>query len=173
VSRALRPAVVAIAGALVVAAVLLVALLNRDVNDDAATFTARDGAFSIAAPAGWKAVAEGPAATVLQRRDERGVVVIRRRAAVAGDLPAVAARLERSLRRRLADFRPAGARVTTVGGRERLVYTFVRPRADKVQSIVVAPAGDRSYTLDLVADGNAPDVARELGRMVTSFTPRA
>jgi hypothetical protein len=37
----------------------------------------------------------------------------------------------------------------------------------------VAPAGDRSYTLDLVADGGAPDVARELGSMVTSFAPQA
>ena len=118
VSRALRPPVVAIAGALVVAAVLLVAL-----GGDAATATTRRRSPPATARtrsprrAGWKAVADGPAATVLQRRDKRGVVVIRRRAAVAGDLlDAVAARLERSLRRRLADFRPAGARVATVGG---------------------------------------------------------
>ena len=56
--------------------------------------------------------------------------------------------------------------------REGLVYTFVRPRANQVQSVVVAPAGDRSYTLDLVADGDAPDVARELAAMVRSFSPR-
>ena len=56
-------------------------------------------------------------------------------------------------------------------GSDRLVYTFVRPKANQVQSIVVAPAGDHAYTLDLVADGDAPDVARELGRMVTSFAP--
>ena len=42
----------------------------------------------------------------------------------------------------------------------------------QVQSIVVAPAGSRSYTLDLVADGGAPDVARELAGMVRSFSPR-
>jgi hypothetical protein len=138
-----------------------------------ATVTARDGAFSIAAPEHWKRVAEGSAATVLRRDDNRGVVVIRRRPAVAGSLEKVAGELERSLRRRLPDFRPAGARIATVRGADRLVYTFVRPRANQVQSIVVAPAGDRAYTLDLVADGDAPEVARELGRMVTSFRPAA
>jgi hypothetical protein len=58
-----------------------------------------------------------------------------------------------------------------VGGAEGLLYTFVRPASGQVQSIVVAPAGDRSYTLDLVADGDAPDVARELASMVRSFAP--
>jgi hypothetical protein len=135
------------------------------------TLTARDGAYTIAAPRGWKRVAEGSAATVLRRDDDRGVVVIRRRAAVAGSLQEVAAQLEKSLRRRIPDFQAAGARIATVRGSDRLVYTFVRPQANQVQSIVVAPAGDRAYTLDLVADGDAPDVAHELGRMVTSFTP--
>ena len=48
-----------------------------------------------------------------------------------------------------------------------------RPVTGQVQSVVVAPAGDRSYTLDLVADGDAPDVARELASMVRSFDPAA
>jgi hypothetical protein len=173
--RALPFAAAALAGALVLALILALAGRGGDGAPARASssFTARDGAFTIAAPRGWKTVAEGPDATVLQRSDKRGVVVIRRRAAVSDPLDAVAARLERSLRSRLAVFRPAGARVATMGGSDRLVYTFVRPRADKVQSIVVAPAGDRSYTLDLVADGGAPDVARELGSMVTSFAPQA
>jgi hypothetical protein len=135
------------------------------------TLTARDGGYTIAAPRGWKKVAEGPAATVLRRDDKRGVVVIRRRPAVAGNLRDVGRRLAVSLRRRLPDYQPAGARITTVRGSDRLVHTFVRPKANQVQSIVVAPAGDRTYTLDLVADGDAPEVARELGRMVTSFAP--
>jgi hypothetical protein len=168
-----------IAGAVLAALLVLaaaVALLGRNGDTDEApvtTITARDGGYSIAAPRGWERVADGPAATVLQRRDKRGVVVIRRRAAVTGPLDVVARRLESSLRGRLADFRPAGSRVATVAGREQLVYTFLRPRAGQVQSIVVAPAGNRAYTLDLVADGDAPEVARELGSMLTSFTPKA
>ena len=138
----------------------------------ATTWKAPDGSYSISTPRGWKAVASGSAATVLERSDKRGVVVIRRRAAITDPLDTLAAKLERKLRGQIADFQPAGSRLATVGGGEGLVYTFVRPRANQVQSVVVAPAGTRSYTLDLVADGDAPDVARELAGMVRSFSPR-
>jgi hypothetical protein len=172
-TRVLPFAGAAIGGALVLA--LCLALTGGGaagpVTAQAATWKAPDGSYSIATPRGWKAVASGPAATVLERGDKRGVVVIRRRAAVTGPLDGLAAKLERRLRRQIADFQPAGARLATVGAGQGLVYTFVRPKANQVQSVVVAPAGDRSYTLDLVADGDAPDVARELAGMVRSFSP--
>jgi hypothetical protein len=176
VIRALPFAGAAIGGALVLA--LCLALTGgggaaaEALPPKPATWKAPDGSYSISTPRGWKAVASGPAATVLERADKRGVVVIRRRAAVTDPLDTLAAKLERKLRRQIADFQPAGSRIASVGGGQGLVYTFVRPRANQVQSIVVAPAGDRSYTLDLVADGDAPDVARELAGMVRSFTPR-
>jgi hypothetical protein len=135
-------------------------------------WTAPDRAYSIATPRGWKATASGPAATVIERADKRGVVVIRRRGPVDEPLPSIGAKLERRLRKQIPDFRPAGARLATVGAEQGLVFTFVRSRANQVHSVVVAPAGDRSYTLDLVADGDAPDVARELAGMVRSFSPR-
>lgn len=160
----------AIGGAAVLALVL--ALAGGRAADAPAAPTYTGASFSIATPAGWKAVARGTAATVLQRADRRGTVVIRERAALTGSLDALEAGLGRTLARELPDFRPAGARRTEVGGATGLVYTFVRPRANQVQSVVVAPAGDRSYTLDLVADGDAPDVARELAGMVRSFAPR-
>ena len=170
--RVLPFAGAALGGALVLA--LCLALLGGDAaapRAAAATWKAPDGSFSISTPKGWKAVASGRAATVLERADKRGVVVIREREALAQPLDAVAVQLERRLRKSVPDFRPAGARVASVGGEEGLVYTFVRPRAGQVQSVVVAPAGDRSYTLDLVAEGDAPDVARELAGMVRSFSP--
>jgi len=175
-TRAIPFAAAALAGAVVLALCLAVTggsrTAERSAPAPAATWKAPDGSFSIATPAGWKAVANGSAATVLQRADKRGVVVIRRRAAVTAPLSRLAGQLQRRLRGQIADFEPAGSRLATVGGTQGLVYTFVRPVANQVQSVVVAPAGDRSYTLDLVADGDAPDVARELAAMVRSFTPK-
>jgi len=171
VIRALPFAGAAIAGAVVLA--LILALSGGSAAPAAAkAYEAPDGSYSIATPRGWKATASGPAATVLERADKRGAVVIRRRAAVTVSLDALARKLERRLRGQIADFQPAGARLAAVGGGQGLVYTFVRPKANQVQSVVVAPAGDRSYTLDLVADGDAPDVARELAGMVRSFSPK-
>jgi hypothetical protein len=176
-TRVLPFAGAAIAGALVLALCLALTGGGAEAKPVAkpattTTWTAPDGSFSISTPRGWKAVASGPAASVLQRSDNRGVVVIRRRAAVTEPLDALAAKLERKLRRHIADFQPAGSRLAAVGGGQGLVYTFVRPKANEVQSVVVVPAGDRSYTLDLVADGGAPEVARELAGMVRSFSPR-
>jgi hypothetical protein len=174
VTRALPYGAAAIAGALVLALCLAITGGGAEAKPAAKvpTWTAADGAYSIATPRGWKAVASGPAATVIERADKRGVVVIRRRGAVTEPLDALAVKLERRLRKQVADFQPAGSRVAPVGGGSSLVYTFVRSRSNQVQSVVVAPAGDRSYTLDLVADGDAPDVARELAAMVRSFSPR-
>jgi hypothetical protein len=176
-TRVLPFAGAAIGGALVLALLLALtggggAAAKTPAKPAVATWKAPDGSYSISTPRGWKAVASGSAATVLERADKRGVVVIRRRAAVTDPLETLATKLERKLRGQITDFQPAGSRLATVGGGRGLVYTFVRPRANQVQSVVVAPAGDRSYTLDLVADGDAPDVARELAGMVRSFSPR-
>jgi hypothetical protein len=178
VTRVLPFAGAALGGALVLALCLAITG-GADPKPAAAakvavtTWSPSDGSYSIATPSGWKAVASGSAATVFQRTDKRGVVVIRRRAAVTGSLTSLAGKLERRLRGQFADFKPTGSRLATVGGTQGLVFTFVRPAANQVQSVVVAPAGDRSYTLDLVADGDAPDVARELAGMVRSFAPKS
>jgi hypothetical protein len=170
--RPLPFAASALAGALILALVLALTG-GAPGKATSATWNAPDGSFAIETPRGWKSVASGSAATVLQRADKRGLVVIRRGAPVTDPLDTLATKLERKLRGRIADFRSAGARLARVGtGGQALVYTFVRPRANRVQSVVVAPAGDRSYTLDLVAHGDAPDVARELAGMVRSFSPR-
>ena len=173
--RALPFAAAALAGAVVLALCLAVTggskRAERTATAKPASFEAADGSFTILTPKGWKAVADGKAATVLQRADKRGVVVIRKRPPVTTPLSRLAGQLQRRLRGQFDDFRPAGSRLATVGGEQGLVYTFTRPVANQVQSVVVAPAGDRSYTLDLVADGDAPDVARELAGMVRSFAP--
>jgi hypothetical protein len=172
--RALPFAGAAVAGAVLLALVLALAGGGggTTAGKPTRTWSPPDGSFAIALPTGWTAVADGAAATVLQRADKRGVAVIRRRAPITAPLERLAGRLERKLRGRLSDFAPAGSRLATVGGEPGLVYTFRRPAANQVQSVVVAPAGDRSYTLDLVADGDAPDVARELAGMVRSFAPK-
>lgn len=174
-SRLLPLAGAALGGALALAAFLALTGGGERSAQPAATptFTSAAKGFTIATPKGWKPVADGKAATVLRRGDDRGVVVIHERPAVAGSLDELAAGLRRSLARKLPGAREAAVRKVAVGGAEGLVYTFVQPASGRVQSVVVAPAGDRSYTLDLVADGDAPDVARELASMVRSFAPAA
>lgn len=179
--KRLLPVLGGLLGALLIAGLAVLVLgghggkpAARPASAATGTFGAPHGSYTITLPPGWKMVAHGGDSTVLARTDHRGAVVIRARGPLTRSYPALVRDLDRRLRARLADFRPTGAHVTRVGTGNGLVYTFVRPKAGRLQGIVVAPAGAKaSYVLDMVAPGGAPDVARQLAAMIRSFTPRA
>ncbi|MEA2394128.1 MAG: hypothetical protein QOJ82_2019 [Solirubrobacteraceae bacterium] len=47
--------------------------------------------------------------------------------------------------------------------------SYIRERRGSVHSVVVVPAGRRSYVLTTVSQAGRKDVAREIGGIVTSF----
>ena len=104
------------------------------------TFTAADRSFSIAYPAGWHATAVGQGAGLIERSDHRGLVLVRERPALRGKLSSLVKDLPAQLRKRFKDFRPVGASVARLSTGPAVVYTFVRAKTNRVQSIVVAPA---------------------------------
>ncbi len=132
-------------------------------------WTAPDKTFTVEVPARWR-VEHGAAATVLQRPDRRGTVVVRRGTRLEQSPQALARGLDRRLRARLGAIRPLGTRSLDSGG---LLYTFIRPGADTVQSVAVIPARRATYTLDAVVSGADEAAAREVGAMVRSFAPAA
>lgn len=133
-------------------------------------FTAPGGAFSVELPPDWHVQASGPAATVLARRDEQGLVVVRRRGAVRTDLARLGRHVEKRLLRELPGARSTGSRTfRTAGGDPALLTTLVR--GDRVHGVAVLPAGEASFSLDLLAAGDEPAAARELAAVVRSFRP--
>ena len=165
----------AVAGA--IAVTLVLALLSSGGATKPASparYTAPGNAFSVALPAGWRAleskalsaVPSKPSA-VLRRADHRGLVVIDAIAPVKADARALTATLTKQLRRRFTGFKLTGARLVPLHGGTAYLYTFVRGAT--VQSIAVATARGQTYAIDAVVPGNAPDVARQVGRIVASF----
>jgi hypothetical protein len=136
------------------------------------TYTSGDRSFSVTYPNGWKAGSMGPTGAVIERADHRGLVLIREHAAIKGSLSTLVKSLPGDLARRFADFRPAGASVARLSTGPAVVYTFVRTKAKKVQSIVIAPAARRSFTLEVVAPTGAHDAARQAGQIVRSLKSR-
>jgi hypothetical protein len=136
----------------------------------APTWKAPSGAWSIAAPRGWHAVALKDGGAVLQRADHRGTVVVRPAGAIKLPYPALVKQLAASLKHRFTDVQTADVRTAPLGTGTGLLYSFVRTRARTVQAIAVAPAGPgRSYVLNVVAPGGAAPVVREMAAMVRSF----
>jgi hypothetical protein len=135
-------------------------------------FRAADGSFRVSYPAGWKATAIGSTAAVIQRSDRNGLVLVRERPALKGTLSSLVKNLPSELRKRFPDFHPVGASVAKLATGPAVVYTFVRAKAGKVQTIVIAPTARRSYTLEVVAPGKARDAVRQAGGIVRSLQAR-
>jgi hypothetical protein len=181
--RTLRPsrtALVAGGCALAGAAVVLVALALLTGGHGAAAkpavprYTAPGSAFSVVLPAGWRALTPRQVAAVpsrpiavLRRADHRGLVLVNEIAPLDGSLKSVTRSLTKRLRGRFAGFRPNGARLVTLRSGTAYLYTFVR--GNVVQSITVASTNGHTYAIDSVLPGDAPDVARQVGRIVLSF----
>ena len=175
-TRVLPLALAALVGALIAVGAVTFGGGGSAGGDRAAATAGRwqspDRAYSLKLPRAWR-VEHGPAATVLQRRDGRATVVVRRGEPLRGPVTDLADGLERRLRRELGDIRPVAARELPAGDRTGLLYTFVRPATGSVQSIAVVPTARATFTLDAVVDGGDAGVAREVGALVKSFSPAA
>jgi hypothetical protein len=138
----------------------------------ASTYVAGDRSFSVSLPAGWHATPVGATAAVIERGDHRGLVLVRERPALKGTLASLVKGLPAQLAKRFPDFHPVGASVAKLSTGPAVVYTFVRTKAHKVQTIVIAPTARRSFTLEVVAPASAHEAARQAGQIVRSLKSR-
>jgi hypothetical protein len=171
----------AVAAVLVVGAVLLLGGGDKARQASAGrTIVDKSHRFALSYPkSGWNAVpaarlARVPSrpAAVLQRSDRRATVVVRDRASLKGNLVEIARGLTPQLKRRFRDFHPLSARIVRLAGGPALAYTFARTSTGTVQTELVAPAQGRSFTVEAVARGDDPRVAREVGAILRSFVAR-
>ena len=170
-----RRALLAAAALAVVLAGAVAALVLRP-DGEHAPARLRTAAFAVVVPDGWRALrpaelraVPGTPAAMLRRADGRGVVVVRERAALAGNDRSLTRDLTAQLGRRFEGMKPVTARTVALPGGPAYVYTFARPSAGRVQSIAVAPRAGRTYTLDAVAGAGARDVAAQVGAILRSF----
>lgn len=106
----------------------------------------------------------------LRQKDGKGTVVVRREKPFSGNLQKFARDLRTALDKRIPDFKEVSARIVNVASGNAFYYSYVRTRRGTVHTIVIVPAGTRSYVLDTVTAGGADDVAREVASIITSFT---
>jgi hypothetical protein len=135
--------------------------------------------FALAYPAGWAptradelAKLPGHPAALVRRKDGKGVVVVRRKAAPRDQsLKALTRDLSAGLGKRFDDFRFVSSRVTRVRAGSAFLYTFVRTKQKTAQSIALVRVGKTNFTLDAVAASGDPRAAREVAAIVRSFGP--
>jgi hypothetical protein len=180
-----RRPVTLIVAAVVLAAAAVAAVLILGGNSDNGKGGTVSGpnkanAFKISYPDAWRPVAKDKVASapghplaILRRKDGKGYVIIRReRGAPPKNLSALGASLGRQLKKRIPDLKLRSTKTVKIRSGTALFTSYIRKKTGTVQSVVVVPAGNRTFTLNTVSRGGANNVAREIGRMIVSFDAR-
>jgi hypothetical protein len=168
-----------VAGLAVVVAVAVVGaivLLGGDDDGDASITGPPGHEFTLLRPEGWTAVGDaernlvpGKPLAVLRRGDGAGLITVNAPAQREQDLDAIAAQLDKRLRREISDFRKVGARVVDVEAGTALLYSYARTEAGTAHTLLVVPRARRTYTLNAAVPAGAEDAAKEVGRILLSF----
>lgn len=133
-------------------------------------------AFRLPLARGWQALdaralaaQPGRPLAVVRRPDGSGLIVVRAAGRAPASFEAFSRQLDREFARRLPDFERRSARVVRVEAGRALFYSYIRTRRGTAHSVVLVPAGERSFVLDTVARGGQRRVAAEIGRMIVGF----
>jgi hypothetical protein len=134
-------------------------------------------AFTISYPDAWRPLSASKVAglpghplAVLRRSDGKGYVVVRReRGTPPANLTKLGASLGAQLKKRVPDLQLRSTKTVKIRAGNALFTSYIRKKTGTVQSVVVVPAGNRTFTLNTVSRGGANNVAREIGRMILSF----
>lgn len=161
--------------ALAAACVFVVKALTGGEEDSAGKLSGAGG-FRLSYPEGWQPLSQerlaalpGKPLAVLRRADGKGYVVLRGQKRAPQDFGRFSGDLTRELSRRVPDFQKQSSRLVKIRAGEAFFYSYIRKRKGTVHSVLVVPAGDRSYAFNTVSRGGAQDVARETARIILSF----
>jgi hypothetical protein len=170
--------VVAVLGAItaVVVAVVLISGGGDDSGKGGTVKGSKAAAFTISYPSSWRPLSKDELAklpskpeAVIRRSDGKGFVVIRSEPGRAQSFKKLRADLTRELRSRVPDFQQRSSKTVKIKAGNALLTTYIRKKTGTVHSVVVVPAGRRTFTLNTVSRGGEDDVARETGKMLLSF----
>jgi hypothetical protein len=137
----------------------------------------KDSAFHISYPASWSPLGKDKVAglpghplAVIRRSDGKGVVIVRREQGTPpANLDKLGTDLGRQLKKRMPDLKLRSSKTVKLRSGNALFTSYIRKKTGTVQSVVVVPAGRKTFTLNTVSRGGADNVAREIGRMILSF----
>ncbi len=162
--------------ALAAALFLLVTAITGDSKDAPAVKGSSDASFKLNVPENWvtvggkelEKVPDKPL-TVVRRKDGLGYLIVRQEGVAPKSFEAFTRQLDKEFKQRIPDFQRRSVRTLKVAAGPAFFYSYIRRKQGTVNSVVIVPNGERSYTINSVAKGGEDDVAKELGKMIVSF----
>jgi len=132
--------------------------------------------FTLQIPDGWSEVAAdkrqglpGDPLMVLQRDDQKGLVVVNVQQGKVKNFDKQVKTLDRRLNKAIPDFKKVNARIVNVKAGKALLYSYARQERGTAHTLLVVPAGDKSYTVNGAIPAGENDAAAEMGAILLSF----
>jgi hypothetical protein len=132
--------------------------------------------FSLTLPSGWKGLSAdalsqlpGSPVAVIQQTDGSGVVIINTQPPTSGSLEALSKQIETKLKTSIPDYKPIGTSTLNLPSGQATQISYARTKAGTADTLVIAPAGGRIYTLNSVIPGGDEESVKEAIQIIQSF----
>ncbi len=133
--------------------------------------------FTIRYPTSWQPLSKdelgllaGNPVAALRSKDKAGFVMVRaEKGRAGGDLNDFARKLAAELKKKVPDFKGRSAKLIKTRAGKAFYLSYIRQQKGTLHSLVIVPAGPKTYTLNTVSNGRAARTAREIGRIIVSF----
>lgn len=170
------PWVVGAVIALVVVGAAIWYFAIRDTSESSTVHGPSSAPFTITRPSGWEALSQDQVAALpgtplaaLRRSDGNGIVVINVEPRSGGKLSQLSTRLESRLSKRIPDFELVSARTVKVKAGSALSISYARTKRGTSNTLLVVPAGGRTFSLSAVVPAGQKDAAKQAGTILSSF----
>jgi hypothetical protein len=168
-----------IVGAIVAVAVagfLVWFFVIRDTGPDNEVHGPSGTPFTVTLPSGWKSLSQdelsqlpGSPVAVMQQTDGSGVVIINTQPPTSGSLEALSKQIEKKLKTSIPDYKPIGTSTLNLPSGQATQISYARTKAGTADTLVIAPAGGRIYTLNSVIPGGDEGSVKEAIQIIQSF----
>jgi hypothetical protein len=168
-----------VVGAIVALAVVGVAIWYFAIRDTGSSdaFQGPSGApFTVTVPPGWKSLSSdelsalpGSPLAVLQETNGAGVVIINTQPPSQAGLAALAKKVQSKLERTIPDFKLVGASTINLPSGQAESISYARTKQGTADTLVLAPAGGRIYTLNAIIPGGEQTAAQQAAQIINSF----
>jgi predicted Zn-dependent protease len=165
--------------ALVVIAVAGAAVWYFVIRDSGSTDTVHgppEAPFTVTLPSGWKSLSAdelsrlpGSPLAVMQQTEGSGVVIINTQPPSDASITALSKEIQAKLAKKIPDYKLIGATTINLPSGQAASISYARTKENTADTLVVAPAGGRIYTLNAVVPGGQKAAAEQAADIIKSF----
>ena len=134
--------------------------------------------FRVNYPSDWKQVSPSSvvpgsdALAALKQNSGSGIMLFQRQGSAAISGSTYITGLDQHLRSVTPDYKAVGWRIITLGPNkvQALIFTYERTKKHELDTVTVIPVGDHSFEIASAASEAKPQVSKEIGQIISSFT---